>query len=127
MNELIFMQYITEFVKDNMTFFIVTCIFILLDILSGLISAIVNRDFSSKTMRKGLGHKLAYIFVMCAVAVLQVAMFDPGFTLDFDFPLFNVVCGFIIFMELSSILENACMLNPAINDLIGRFFNHGLQ
>lgn len=112
----------SQFMQDNMTFFIVVCVFILLDIISGVVASLIKGDYSSTVMRKGLAHKLAYIFIMCAVAVLQVAMFDPHFHVDFDFPLLGIVCGFIIFMELSSILENACVMNPQINELIGKFF-----
>lgn len=122
-----FTDFLSQFMADNMTMFIVTVIFIFLDILSGLVCALINKDFSSTVMRKGLGHKLGYVFIMCAVAVLQVAMFDPNFHMEFDFPMFNIVCGFIIFMECSSILENASMLNPQLNEIIGKFFNRNVQ
>lgn len=114
---------ITAFMETNMTMFIVTMVFILLDIISGCVVGFITRTFSSTALRKGLGHKLGYIFIMCAVAFLQVAMFDPNFTLDFDFPLFNVVCGFIIFMEFVSVIENASKLNPNVDKIIGKYFD----
>lgn len=118
-----FINMVSIFMEANMTIFIVTIIFILLDILSGCIAGLINHTFSSTQLRKGLGHKIGYVFLMCAVAILQVAMFDPNFNLDFDFPLFNVVCCFIIFMEFISILENASKLNPNIDKLIGKYFD----
>lgn len=114
---------ITDFMEANITMFIVTMIFILLDIISGCVVGFITHTFSSTNLRKGLGHKLGYVFIMCAVAVLQVAMFDPNFTLDFDFPLFNVVCGFIIFMEFVSVIENASKLNPNVDQLFGKYFD----
>ena len=118
-----FLNMVSVFMETNMTMFIVTVVFILLDILSGCIAGFFNKSFSSTALRKGLGHKIGYIFLMCAVAVLQVAMFDPNFNLDFDFPLFNVVCAFIIFMEFVSIIENASKLNPNIDQIVGKYFD----
>lgn len=114
---------ITEFMEDNITMFCVTMVFILLDIISGCITGLITRTFSSTALRRGLGHKLGYVFIMCAVAIVQVAMFDPNFTLDFDFPLFNVVCGFIIFMEFVSVIENASKLNSNVDKLFGKYFD----
>lgn len=118
-----FFNMVSMFMENNITMFIVTVIFILLDIVSGCIAGFINRTFSSTELRKGLGHKIGYIFLMCAVAILQVAMFDPNFSLNFDFPLFNVVCGFIIFMEFVSIIENASKLNPNIDQIVGKYFS----
>lgn len=119
-----FVAALWQFMSDNMVLFCVAIAFILVDILSGLIVGWITHTYSSTKMREGLGHKLSYVFVMCAVAILQVAMFDPNFGVNFDFPLFNVVCGFIIFMEFSSIMENATILNPKLDSLIGKFFDH---
>lgn len=105
-----------------MTLFIVVCLMILLDILSGILAAIFDRSFSSTVLRKGLSHKIGYIFLMLVVAIIQVALFDPNFTLHFDFPFFNIVCSFIIFMEVMSILENVCKMNPQLNEFIGKYF-----
>jgi hypothetical protein len=111
----------SQFMCDNFAIFVVAIAFILLDIASGIIVAILQRNFSSTIMRKGLGHKLGYVFVMCAVAILQVGMMEPSFHVEFDFPLFNVVCAFVIFMEFMSVMENACLLNPQLNNLVGKF------
>lgn len=111
----------SQFMCDNFTIFVVAIAFILLDVATGIIVAMLQRNFSTTIMRKGLGHKLGYVFVMCAVAILQVGMMEPSFHVEFDFPLFNVVCAFVIFMEFMSVMENACLLNPQLNDLVGKF------
>ena len=115
---------IQSFMLAHMTLFIVVCVFIFLDIISGLIVAFVDGEYSSRAFRKGLGNKLAYVLVMCAVAIVQVAMFDSQFDVPFEFPLFAIVCGFIILLEFTSIVENACKLNPELDSLFGKFFNN---
>lgn len=115
---------IQTFMMAHMTLFIAVCVFILLDIISGLIVAFVDGEYSSREFRKGLGHKLSYVLVMCAVAIMQVAMFDVNFDVPFEFPLFEIVCGFIILLEFTSIIENACKLNPELEKLFGKFFNN---
>lgn len=118
-----FMQYVNFFMQQNMTMVVVTFCLILLDIISGVIQAWYNHEFSSKVFKKGLLSKLGYIIVMCVVAILQVAMFDDNFSVGFDFPLFDVVCAFIILLEVSSIVENACLINPDLEKFIGKYFN----
>ena len=99
-----FMQYVNFFIQQNMTIVIVTFCLILFDILSGVIAAIYNKEFSSTVFKKGLLSKLGYVIVMCVVAILQVAMFDDNFSVGFDFPLFDVTCAFIILLEVSSVI-----------------------
>ena len=120
---LTFWELVNQFMQDNMTIILVSFGMMLLDIISGVIAAVINKNYSSEELRKGLGHKLGYIFVMCTVAIIQVAMFDDRFSIDFGFPLLDVVCGFIIFMEVTSIIENACLINPNLKEFVGKYFN----
>ena len=57
-------------------------ILILVDVISGVIQALINDDFHSTTMRQGLYHKVLEILVS------------------------TVIMGYIVVMELASILEN---------------------
>lgn len=111
------------FMIQHMTLFVVVCLFILIDIVSGLIVALVDGNYNSTEFRKGLARKLGYVLVMCAVAVIQVAMFDSNFEVPFDFPFFALVCSFIILLEFTSILENACKLNPKLDAFLGKYIN----
>lgn len=119
---IIILSFLSEFMKQNLTIFLIACFMMLMDILSGCIVGLIKRKFSSTKLREGLGHKLGFIIIMCVIAIIQVAMFDPNFNVDFDFPLFNAVCGFIIFIEFVSIVENATILNPKLDSLIGKYF-----
>lgn len=114
---------LTDFMQANIVIFCLTLIMICLDIVTGLICAAFAGEYSSTKFREGLGHKFAYLMVMIAIAVVQVAMFDPQFTVNFDVPLFNVVCCLIIAMEFTSIVENAAKLNPHIKALLNGIDN----
>ncbi len=118
-----FLQWINEFWIGNETFIIVTLIFMALDIISGIAKGLITRTFSSTTMRTGFGHKLGAILALCAIAIIQVALFDPGFSLEFELPLFNISCGLVIFMEFCSILENCCVMNPQLDSIFGKYFD----
>lgn len=92
----------------------ITCAFIVLDFLTGISKAIMQKNVSSTVMREGLFHKLAFVLaivlgIMCEVAMTQV---DLGFTI----PLTATVCGYIILTEVASILENMVALNPELKD-----------
>lgn len=119
----IFANALSEFMCHNMMPFVVAFAFMFIDVLSGICCGVATHTFSSTKLKQGLWHKLGYILVMCVVAILQIAMFDPNFKVDFDFPLFDVVCYAIVFIELCSIIENATVLNPDLNKFIGKYFD----
>lgn len=110
---------------ENFTFFIVTMVMMLFDILSGIAAHIHMKDFTTSSLREGLWHKFGYILILSLVIVLQVALYDPNFHLNFEFPLFDITCGFIIFMEVISIVENVGLINPTIGEFICKYFNKG--
>lgn len=76
-----------------------TLIFILTDVIVGVICAIIRKDLDSKKMREGLLRKMLLVIIIALSFVIQNAFFDM--------PLISkVVCGYIIIMEIISILEN---------------------
>ena len=96
----------------------------LFDMISGIISAIMNRQFKSSTMRTGLGHKavlaLIILLAMC-IEILSVHVAGLGF----GGVTVYVVCVAIIVMEVASILENLCKAYPDIASLpIMKIFEH---
>lgn len=73
-------------------------IFILADVLSGVISALIQKNLDSQKMREGLLRKTLLIIVIAL-----------SFVVDFTFNITiisKVVCIYIIVMEVISILEN---------------------
>lgn len=101
--------------------YIVTCAFILFDILTGLIKAIASEGLNSTILRKGLFHKLSEILSMCAAGLLEygVVYVNLGVTI----PVASAVCAYICLMELISIIENLCILNPGMAKFFKPYLN----
>lgn len=69
-----------------------------LDILTGYIQAVINKDIDSKVMREGLLHKCLLIVALVIGYVVQYA-----FNLNF---VAQAITIYICIMEVMSILEN---------------------
>lgn len=92
--------------------FLVALSFILLDIVSGILAAVVNEELNSSKMRKGLYHKIAEIVLMALGVVGQYASTVAGLDGIVPDAVFQSVIVYVIVMELVSILENVCKANP---------------
>ena len=73
-------------------------IFNVLDIVTGFIQAVINRNVDSSKMRVGLLHKILLI-----ICVFLSFIIDLAFGLNI---VSKVICTYIVIMELFSILEN---------------------
>lgn len=95
-----------------MLFYIITGAFILLDFITGIIKAFKNKEFTSSVMREGLFHKAGSIVVIVFGVLVDYAQgfMDLGITI----PLASTLCVYISLMEIGSIIENICIINPAI-------------
>lgn len=92
--------------------YIVTLIFIALDFASGYIAAVKNKEVSSKVMREGIFHKAALIMLMVLAAAVEYA---EGFVFtENPIPVEMPCCVYICIMEITSVLENICKMNPEI-------------
>lgn len=96
----------------NYILVIITCCFIVFDVVSGLIQAIANKELESTKMKQGLWHKCGFLLAIAFGMLCEYAMFyvDLGFTI----PIMNSVCIFVIATELVSILENLAKLSPEL-------------
>lgn len=92
---------------------IITCAFILLDIISGFVKACVNHDIRSGKMWLGIMKKAAYFIIMVLAILCEYGQqhIDLGLTV----PLVAPACALIILTELASILENVKAINPDLN------------
>lgn len=109
-----FIQYIAAgFCKWVLWF---ALLFILLDIITGYAQAIANRCIDSTKMRKGFWHKLAIIIVLVVANIVDAGL-NMGFSsgnMGISAPIFEVACGYVVVMELTSILENIKLMNPEL-------------
>lgn len=97
-------------------------VFILLDVLSGLVRAIMLSNLSSSKMREGLMHKFAYIIVLVLSYMIELG--QPYTGVKIDFPLITTVVAFVVISEIMSIFENCCEMNPELKgSRIAQFFD----
>jgi toxin secretion/phage lysis holin len=95
--------------------FIICCIFILLDIISGIAAALKSKSLSSTVMREGLYNKLAEILLLLLSAVCNFVLDMPPFhQLGIPPEISYVVAAYVVCMEILSTIENICILNPDI-------------
>lgn len=104
---------IVAFCGIDCTAFIIAFCFIVLDVITGYGQALANHTVESKKMKSGFWHKLALIFAMLLASFIDVAT-SVEIELGFDAPIFEVMCGYVVLMELTSILENIAKMNPNV-------------
>lgn len=93
--------------------FAIVCVFVLLDVVSGLAAAIKNKELSSSVMHEGLYNKLGEILLLVvAMFVASILEVYPFTQLGIPPEVTYLVDLYITLMELVSILENICKLNP---------------
>ena len=102
--------------------YIITAVFILLDFITGLIKAFKNKEYTSSVMREGLYHKAGSIIVVVFGVLVDYA--QGYLDLGVSIPIALSICVYICLMEIGSIIENICIINPAIlPDKLQSFFH----
>ncbi len=92
--------------------YLITCAFIALDFITGLIQALATQTFSSSIMRQGLFHKLGLLLCMALGVLVDYA--QTWLDLGVSVPVAGAVCAYIVIMEIGSSLENICKINPEL-------------
>ena len=101
---------------------IITAIFILLDMVTGLVKAFKEKSYTSTIMREGLFHKCASI--LCVVLGVVCDYAQNFMELGFNVPVAIPICIYICTMEIGSIIENLCLINPKfLPEKIKSFFD----
>lgn len=99
-------------------------ILMLFDMVSGIIQAVMNREFRSSTMRTGLGHKAVLALIILLAICIEI-LSDHVAGLGFGGVTIYVVCVAIIIMEVASIMENLSKAYPELADLpVMKIFEH---
>ena len=94
--------------------FICSVTLIIVDYATGVVKAIVSKKLSSAIMRKGLARKFVYLVVLFLAWFIELMSLhiDLGYTL----PLFVPIVVGISAIEITSILENLCEINPELTN-----------
>ena len=88
---------------------------IVLDVLFGVLNALIHHEFSSTKMRQGIAHKcseLGFLFV----GVIIDGCIVGGVELGYSAPVLTGAAVYICVMEIASLLELFVKLNPALAD-----------
>lgn len=104
-------------VRDNTAAQVAIAAMLLLtlaDVLFGLANALMHKSFSSSRMREGIGHKCAS-FGLVFVADVVDGTIVGGLDLGFSAPVLVVACGYLIIMEVASLLETFRAMNPDLS------------
>ena len=97
----------------------------LIDVVVGFSQSLITGSFSSSVMRIGLGHKFITICIMALSVILEAACSHVA-GLPFSGVTTVVVSGYVIVMEVGSILENAAKAYPELRDSpLFRLFEDG--
>ena len=83
---------------------------VVIDYITGVIDAIMHGKLSSEKMREGLGHKFAYLAIICVALIVEYG--SDYINLGIELPIFIPVCVGICLIEITSIVENCAKINP---------------
>ena len=89
--------------------------------ITGLVKAFKEKNYTSSIMREGLFHKCGSL--ICITFGVLVDYAQTYLDLGVNIPIAIPICVYICLMEVGSIIENVVTINPAIMpDKIKAFF-----
>ena len=91
---------------------IIALVFNVLDLITGIITAVKNKDIQSSKLRDGLFKKVGFILCYFVAWLIDTEGSLIGFHLGA--PITPIIILYICTTELVSILENICKINPDI-------------
>lgn len=100
--------------QDNIVLIVLCLVLIVFDVICGNIKAFKTRTYRSGAGRDGIFHKTALVLIIILGIICHVAQMYVD--LGIHAPLLNLICTFIIFTEIMSIVENIAEINPALKD-----------
>lgn len=98
-------QMLPQLTESQTWSIIMACVMMLADIITGFTGAVVKHDISSTKMRDGIGHKIMILVLIAVAYVLGVGLGHVS-SINAEIPSTEVVCWYVVVMEIASILEN---------------------
>lgn len=101
-------------VKEMEQFYpiIIALVFNALDLISGIITAVKNKDIQSSKLRDGLFKKVG--FILCYFVAWLIDNEGSMIGLQFGVSILPIIILYVCTTELVSILENICKINSDI-------------
>lgn len=97
---------------DNVIVISLTVGFVILDWLTGVIKAAKTHRLKSAVSFQGLLNIMAFILAIVLGVLLHVA--QVYMDLGTHLPFLNLICGYIVFAEIVSIVENLGEIEPKL-------------
>ena len=95
--------------------------FMLIDVVTGVLKAVKNKDLNSTKAREGIYKKASFIIFIVFGYLAEFAM--NYVDLGFNFPAGTTVCLLVILTEAISVLENLGNINPELVALVAPFLS----
>lgn len=95
--------------------YVIVLSFIAADIITGVVKALYHEGLNSTVLRRGLYHKLAEILALGVGVALDCGI--TYFSLGLPAQIYTSFGCYISAMELISIIENLCDINPTLKAL----------
>lgn len=91
---------------------VIAIVFHVLDLITGLIGAVRNKDLQSAKMRDGLFKKVGYIF--CYVVAYLIDTYGTIIGLQISVKVMPIIVLYAVTTEIISIIENISKINPEL-------------
>jgi toxin secretion/phage lysis holin len=95
--------------------------FMMVDVFTGILKAVKNKELSSTRAREGIYKKASFILFIAFGYLADYAM--EYVDLGFNFPAAATICTLIILTEAISVLENLGQINPDLVKLVAPFLS----
>lgn len=104
----------------NAKVLLIALIFILFDLISGVLKAVKNKNLDSTKMREGLINKVIELFSIVFGFICEYSLPQIGINVDVKFG--SAIATYIVIMELCSVIENLGEISPEIGKLLSKVF-----
>ncbi len=101
---------------------VVVLIFIAFDVLTGWLKAFTTGTTNSHIMREGLVHKIGELLAMAFGYVCQYTL--PYIGVEVKIPFAGAIGTYIVIMEIASVVENICIMNPQLAKVLEKIFSN---
>lgn len=99
--------------KAQMILIIIALGFNLFDLITGLVKAFKDeKKLNSTKLRDGLFKKSGFMLLYCFAVMLNIARVK--FKFPFPVDIVPIICGYVVFTEIISIIENLSEINSEI-------------
>ena len=95
--------------------------FMVIDVFTGVLKAVKNKELNSTKAREGIYKKASFILFIAFGYLADYAM--DYVNMGFNLPAATTICALIIVTEAISVLENLGKINPDLVKLVAPFLS----